>query len=742
MAIRSGMFNSVNGDRKVDAAFFSLFFSTFIGDGVFPNPSTGLQIVEGQGMQTIVKPGKGWIQGRFVINDSDHIFKHDIADGVLKRIDRVVMRLNHLTRQIEIVLKKGSQASSPTAPTIQRDAEAYELVLADVLINAGTTQITQGNITDQRLNKSLCGIVHGFIDQVDTTTIFNQYQSWFNQYSTGKALEFQEWQTRVTSELEAWIQAEELDFTAWKQDQELTFIQWSDGRKDAFDVWFATIRGILDEEAAGNIMNVINDHKDSPVPHKYYDEGLAQPMLYGLKRNADLNTPAFVYGATEAGPLSTINLPSYEQVEGVKTALKVEMENTGGKIVDIYNKKYKAVMSELGEFKDHFGVDEGAKLDDDFKAKYPTMAAKYKLMGGYVRTHLWNNIHFIQIGLDVIFVDMKNLTVISAHTVSHINYVYSVNTPTNYFVDSKYIYIRGRPNTNNSLSFAVFDKNTFQFVTAIRLATAISGFTDQVIVGEMVLQGNRLFATCASFNNQIFCFNLSYDGNGVPTGLTSGNVGSFGSGSGNPPKIFYGDSEFLYVGYITGGLTIEKRKYNSVTFLYDLIASNTSPTNGFSTNPTWIYKYKVDGVNYMLVHGTSNSTINVLNMDTMSLHNQIFSGQSDQYPTFDYDKGDKLYIQPQSAVFVDINGLVFEQYCELTLVGNLWYPKWNFTPVLKRYNSDASIAISRIFMLGSRGFVKDGVLCAYRSSPIPGGLTGHFKYDNMSVLSHYKEVIE
>lgn len=268
MAIRSGMFNSVNGDRKVDAAFFSLFFSTFIGDGVFPNPSTGLQVVEGQGMQTIVKPGKGWIQGRFVINDSDHIFKHDIADGVLKRIDRVVMRLNNLTRQIEIVLKKGSQASNPSAPVLQRDAEVYELVLADVLINAGTTQITQGNITDQRLNKSLCGIVHGIIDQVDTTTIFNQYQQWFDDYSVTKASEFLTWQTNVTTALEAWIDAQEQDFTAWRQAEEQLYYTWLEGRKNNFDEWFATVKDILNTTADGNLLNKFNDHEDASMPHK------------------------------------------------------------------------------------------------------------------------------------------------------------------------------------------------------------------------------------------------------------------------------------------------------------------------------------------------------------------------------------------------------------------------------------------------------------------------------------------
>lgn len=106
MTIRSGFFNSVNGDRRHNAAFFAEYFASFIANGVFPNPATGLQVIEGINMTTIVKPGKGWINGYYINNDSDYVLQHDIADGVLKRIDRVVMRLNHQSRQIEIAIKK------------------------------------------------------------------------------------------------------------------------------------------------------------------------------------------------------------------------------------------------------------------------------------------------------------------------------------------------------------------------------------------------------------------------------------------------------------------------------------------------------------------------------------------------------------------------------------------------------------------------------------------------------------
>lgn len=202
MAIYSGLFNSVNGDRKYDAWWFALYFSRFIGNGVYPNPSTGLQVLENENMETVVKSGDGWINGYFIHSNSDHVLQHDLADGVLKRIDRVVMRLNYTSRQIEIEIKKGGFSSNPVAPSLQRDADFFELALADVLINNGATQITQANITDNRLNKELCGIVHGTVDQADMTTIFNQYQSWLKQITAEQEAEFNAWFDQLKDTLE------------------------------------------------------------------------------------------------------------------------------------------------------------------------------------------------------------------------------------------------------------------------------------------------------------------------------------------------------------------------------------------------------------------------------------------------------------------------------------------------------------------------------------------------------------
>lgn len=272
MVIKSGLFNSVNRDRVYKAEDFASYFASFIGNGVFPNPSTGLKVeASGTGMNIILKPGRGWINGYYLVNDADHTIKIDTADAVLKRIDRIVMQLNYLNREIAIVVNKGSYSASPVATPVRRDADVYELVLADVLVGNGVIQLLQAHITDQRLNTALCGIVHGVVNQVDTTAIFNQYQSWFDSYSLDKASEFEIWKTNIISATEQWIVTQKDDFESWRSQEEVIYLAWSNNRRTEFDTWFATIRDILDTNVAGNLELQIENHINARLPHIQID---------------------------------------------------------------------------------------------------------------------------------------------------------------------------------------------------------------------------------------------------------------------------------------------------------------------------------------------------------------------------------------------------------------------------------------------------------------------------------------
>ncbi|OFV72118.1 hypothetical protein [Acetobacterium wieringae] len=226
MAESSGIFPSINGDRRYFTSFFAEYFADFIGNGIYPNPSTMCQVLANNDMTITVKPGNGYINGFKYKNTSDLIKNIDIADGVLKRIDRVVLRHTVLDREIKAYIKKGTFASSPVAPTLQRDADMWELGIADIYIANGAVSISQANITDLRLNNTFCGIVHGVIDQVDTTTIFNQFQAWYLETVDGAT-------TDIATMLSAF--------------------------QSGFNTWFAGVQGTLSGDVAGNLLIKIND---------------------------------------------------------------------------------------------------------------------------------------------------------------------------------------------------------------------------------------------------------------------------------------------------------------------------------------------------------------------------------------------------------------------------------------------------------------------------------------------------
>lgn len=310
---KSSFFNSVAGDRKYDASMFAAYFNSFITNGVFPNPGTNLQVIANNNMTVTVSVGKGWINGYFYLNDAILILPLDVADGVLNRIDRVVLQFNTVGRSITAKVKKGTFASTPVAPTLQRDADAYELALGDVYVGAGVVSVVGANITDQRMNTALCGWVNSLI-QADTTAIFNQYQAWF---------------TAQSGTYNAQMIANEATFQA------------------QFNDWFATVQDMLAGDIAGNLANqitalagvgrtteTVKGVADSVTAHQadvayQVAGGTATAITLTTATLADGYTKTFIASATSASTSKTINgKPFYKPGTVLSPSLTIDKAYT------------------------------------------------------------------------------------------------------------------------------------------------------------------------------------------------------------------------------------------------------------------------------------------------------------------------------------------------------------------------------------------------------------------------------
>jgi hypothetical protein len=169
-------------DREYLAEEFAEYFASFIGNGIFPKPSTNLQIMAATGMNILVSAGSAWINGYYYRNTDGMIKTLAPADGILNRYDAVVARWSSSDRLIRTEIKQGTPAISPQKPTPQRDADAWELILGYIPVTRGSISITQASIEDTRPRSDLCGYVHGVVDQIDTTTLGLQLQAFIDEY--------------------------------------------------------------------------------------------------------------------------------------------------------------------------------------------------------------------------------------------------------------------------------------------------------------------------------------------------------------------------------------------------------------------------------------------------------------------------------------------------------------------------------------------------------------------------------
>lgn len=157
--------------------------------GVFGAENNLAVSVVPDSMSVQVSDGTGWLSnangdGIVFWNDREQtsgnklVLNHDVADGVLDRIDRIVVtwETTNYVALPTISILKGTASSSPTAPALTNNSTQRQISLAKVSIPAGTVSLSASMITDERLDPSVCGIVTESIS-IDTSTMQNQFEA-------------------------------------------------------------------------------------------------------------------------------------------------------------------------------------------------------------------------------------------------------------------------------------------------------------------------------------------------------------------------------------------------------------------------------------------------------------------------------------------------------------------------------------------------------------------------------------
>lgn len=171
--MRSGFFNSHLGDRKYSAEDWADYFRQFIGNGVYASPATSMQVQAAGGLAVKIAPGSCFINGYTgYSNGSDTLILQ--YGGTYPRIDRIVLRLDLISRYISPAVITGKEGENPSPPEIMRKSSVYDLCVAEITVGANVTDIVQSNIIDKRFDADVCGIVAGLLEQIDAEDYISQ----------------------------------------------------------------------------------------------------------------------------------------------------------------------------------------------------------------------------------------------------------------------------------------------------------------------------------------------------------------------------------------------------------------------------------------------------------------------------------------------------------------------------------------------------------------------------------------
>lgn len=209
--VNCGFFDAVNNDRLYSADQMNRPYKRLISNGVFATPqgtpSTDLQVVSASnGMNIKVSAGEGLFGNKWFENPNDIIITVPNNTALVPRVDSVIVRVDNRTsgRVGSIVYRTGTPSSSAPAPALDTTNGVFEYRVANIYVASSAQNINNDAITDLR-GSSSCPWVTSLIYQVDTSTLFNQYQAAYQDFFNQSTAEFEEYEAQRKSDWEAFF---------------------------------------------------------------------------------------------------------------------------------------------------------------------------------------------------------------------------------------------------------------------------------------------------------------------------------------------------------------------------------------------------------------------------------------------------------------------------------------------------------------------------------------------------------
>lgn len=328
MSVSSGFFNSLNGDRKYNAAQMSAIFDGLIIDGVFASIGTAFAVKAAGGLTVNVGIGKAWFDHTWTVNDSILPMTAPEAEVLLDRIDAVVLEVNGMesVRENTIKFVKGNPSSAPSRPILTNEGNVHQYPLYYIYRKYGTAVINQADITPMVGTEST-PFVTGILQTISLDELLGKWQDELDRFTDARS-----------QEVDDWIAQEESDFTAWfnkmkadLQQEQTVLDQWIASEQADFLAWYNQMKDQLSGDVAGNLQLEIDKEKVKRILLVGFEDGTKEFSDDGTVITSTASDGRTLTKTFSDGFLTMTNV--LKSAAGAEVARAVKTFDSDGKLI-------------------------------------------------------------------------------------------------------------------------------------------------------------------------------------------------------------------------------------------------------------------------------------------------------------------------------------------------------------------------------------------------------------------------
>lgn len=328
MSVSSGFFNSLNGDRKYNAAQMSAIFDGLIIDGVFASIGTAFAVKATGGLTVNVGVGKAWFDHTWTVNDSILPMTAPEAEVLLDRIDAVVLEVNGMesVRENTIKFVKGNPSSAPSRPILTNEGNVHQYPLCYIYRKYGTAVINQADITPMVGTEST-PFVTGILQTISLDELLGKWQDELDRFTDARS-----------QEVDDWIAQEESDFTAWfnkmkadLQQEQTVLDQWIASEQADFLAWYNQMKDQLSGDVAGNLQLEIDKEEVKRILLVGFEDGTKEFSDDGTVITSTASDGRTLTKTFSDGFLTMTNV--LKSAAGAEVARAVKTFDSDGKLI-------------------------------------------------------------------------------------------------------------------------------------------------------------------------------------------------------------------------------------------------------------------------------------------------------------------------------------------------------------------------------------------------------------------------